>query len=126
MGATQSWRPPSGVARFGSSQRMRVASDMGRLTDQFRGDRSGTFTDPYGYRWTIATHKEDLTPEELQRRQDDWMKQFPESPARRRGLRPTGRARRPRRTNPAALPRPALPDATSSLRSAPVAPIMRR
>ena len=31
-------------------------------TDQFWGDRSGTFTDPHGYTWTIATHKEDLTP----------------------------------------------------------------
>src|SRR5262249_36282576 len=33
---------------------------MGALTDQFWGDRSGTFSDPYGYRWTIATRKEDL------------------------------------------------------------------
>jgi PhnB protein len=49
---------------------------MGQLTDQFWGDRSGTFTDPSGYRWTIATHKEDLTPQEMQVRQDAFMKQF--------------------------------------------------
>src|SRR4051812_33219840 len=49
---------------------------MGQMMDQFWGDRSGTFTDPHGYKWTIATHKEDLTPEELQQRQDAFMKQF--------------------------------------------------
>ena len=41
---------------------------MGSMQDQFWGDRSGTFTDPYGYIWTIATHKEDVSPEEMQRR----------------------------------------------------------
>ena len=49
---------------------------MGELADQFWGDRTGTILDPDGYRWTIATHKEDLTPEEMQKRQDEWMKQF--------------------------------------------------
>ena len=38
------------------------------LADQFYGDRSGTVIDPYGHKWTIATHKEDVTPEEMQRR----------------------------------------------------------
>ena len=38
------------------------------LKDQFYGDRSGTIADPFGYQWTIATHKEDLTPEEMQQR----------------------------------------------------------
>jgi PhnB protein len=51
---------------------------MGQLQDQFWGDRSGTFTDPEGYRWTIATHKEDLTPTEMKTRQDEWMRQFAE------------------------------------------------
>lgn len=51
-------------------------SGMGKLTDQFWGDRSGTVTDPHGYRWTIATHKEDLTPQEMKQRQDEFMKQF--------------------------------------------------
>jgi PhnB protein len=49
---------------------------MGQLMDQFWGDRTGMFTDPEGYRWTVATHKEDLTPEEIQVRQDAFMKQF--------------------------------------------------
>jgi PhnB protein len=49
---------------------------MGNMQDQFWGDRSGTFIDPHGYTWTIATHKEDLTPEEMQQRQDAFMKQF--------------------------------------------------
>jgi len=49
---------------------------MGQVTDQFWGDRSGTLTDPHGYRWTIATHKEDLTPQEIQQRQEAFMKQF--------------------------------------------------
>jgi PhnB protein len=49
---------------------------MGRVADQFWGDRCGTFTDPQGYRWTIATHKEDLTPTEMEQRQAEFMKQF--------------------------------------------------
>jgi PhnB protein len=51
---------------------------MGEMQDQFWGDRSGTFTDPHGYTWTIATHKEDLTPEEMKQRQDEFMKRFAE------------------------------------------------
>ncbi len=38
------------------------------LADQFYGDRSGTITDPFGYSWTIATHKEDLSDEEISAR----------------------------------------------------------
>jgi PhnB protein len=38
------------------------------VTDQFYGDRSGTFADPFGHTWTLATHKEDVSPEELNRR----------------------------------------------------------
>jgi len=38
------------------------------LQDQFYGDRSGTLTDPYGHIWTVATHKEDVTPEEMDKR----------------------------------------------------------
>ena len=49
---------------------------MGSMSDQFWGDRSGSFTDPHGYRWTIATHKEDLTKEEMEQRQAAFMKQF--------------------------------------------------
>jgi PhnB protein len=49
---------------------------MGQMRDQFWGDRSGTFTDPYGHQWTIATHKEDLSREELDRRAQEFFKQF--------------------------------------------------
>ena len=38
------------------------------LQDQFYGDRSGTLTDPFGHIWTVATHKEDVSPEEIERR----------------------------------------------------------
>jgi PhnB protein len=53
-----------------------VLPGMGAMADQFWGDRSGSFSDPYGYRWTIASHKEDLTREEMQERQAAFMKQF--------------------------------------------------
>jgi uncharacterized glyoxalase superfamily protein PhnB len=53
-----------------------VLPGMGKMQDQFWGDRSGSFSDPHGYKWTIATHKEDVTPEEMEQRQEDWMKQF--------------------------------------------------
>lgn len=35
---------------------------------QFYGDRSGTLIDPFGHRWTIATHVEDVSEDEMQRR----------------------------------------------------------
>jgi PhnB protein len=38
------------------------------VTDQFYGDRSGTVADPYGHKWTISTHKEDVPMAEMQRR----------------------------------------------------------
>ena len=49
---------------------------MGQLSDQFWGDRSGTLTDPYGFQWTIATHKEDLSREEMDARAEEFFKQF--------------------------------------------------
>ena len=38
------------------------------LKDQFYGDRSGPVEDPFGHVWTLATHKEDVSVEEMQRR----------------------------------------------------------
>jgi PhnB protein len=38
------------------------------VTNQFYGDRSGTLEDPFGHVWTIATHVEDVAPEEMKRR----------------------------------------------------------
>jgi PhnB protein len=43
------------------------------LTDQFYGDRSATLEDPYGHVWTVATHIEDLTPDEIRRRMEKMM-----------------------------------------------------
>ena len=38
------------------------------LDDMFWGDRYGVLTDPFGHSWSLATHKEDLTPEEIAKR----------------------------------------------------------
>ena len=38
------------------------------VADQFYGDRTGGIEDPFGYRWFIATHKEDVTMDEVRRR----------------------------------------------------------
>lgn len=51
----------------------RRAADAGAIVerpvaDQFYGDRSVTLRDPFGHRWFFATHKEDVSPDELRRR----------------------------------------------------------
>ena len=38
------------------------------IKDQFYGDRSGTVIDPFGHMWSIATHVEDVSPEEMEKR----------------------------------------------------------
>ncbi|MBP7146949.1 MAG: VOC family protein [Acidobacteria bacterium] len=38
------------------------------VEDQFYGDRTGTLADPFGHVWSIATHKEDVPPDEIKRR----------------------------------------------------------
>ena len=43
------------------------------LRDEFYGDRSGNIKDPFGHVWTISTHKEDVAPDEMQRRFADLM-----------------------------------------------------
>ena len=58
----------------------KVHGPMGKLQDQFWGDRSGTFADPFGYTWSVATRKEDLTREEMERRGAEFMKQPSEVP----------------------------------------------
>jgi PhnB protein len=47
------------------------------VADQFYGDRSGTLEDPFGHVWTIATHVEDVPPEELKRRAEAVMRTTP-------------------------------------------------
>jgi PhnB protein len=45
------------------------------VQDQFYGDRSGTLEDPFGHTWTVSTHVEDLTPDEMTQRAERAMKQ---------------------------------------------------
>lgn len=44
------------------------AKEVKPLQDQFYGDRSGTLRDPFGHVWTVATHVEDIAPEEIAKR----------------------------------------------------------
>ena len=53
------------------------ATVMKPMADQFYGDRSGTVIDPFGHAWTIATHKEDVSLEEMQARMAAMMKPQP-------------------------------------------------
>ena len=46
------------------------------LADMFWGDRYGKVRDPFGHSWAIATHKEDLTPEQVKQRQMEAMQSF--------------------------------------------------
>ena len=47
----------------------KVIGDM-EVKDQFYGDRTGSLTDPFGHKWTIMTHVEDVSFEEMQKRTD--------------------------------------------------------
>ena len=44
------------------------AKPLRPVEDQFYGDRSGQFEDPFGHRWNVASHVEDVPPEEMARR----------------------------------------------------------
>jgi PhnB protein len=44
------------------------ATALREVEDQFYGDRSGQFEDPFGHRWSVATHVEDVAPDEMARR----------------------------------------------------------
>lgn len=44
------------------------------VADQFYGDRSGTLTDPFGHVWSLATHTQEVSPEEMDRRFAEMMK----------------------------------------------------
>jgi PhnB protein len=44
------------------------ARERKRVEDQFYGDRSGQLEDPFGHLWWVATHKEDVPPDEMQKR----------------------------------------------------------
>ncbi len=47
------------------------------VQNQFYGDRSGMLTDPFGHSWSIATHIEDVAPEEMKRRMAEFAKSKP-------------------------------------------------
>jgi PhnB protein len=49
------------------------AKELQAIKDQFYGDRSGTLQDPFGHTWTVATHVEDVPPEEMRRRAEKFM-----------------------------------------------------
>ncbi len=44
------------------------------VQDQFYGDRTGTLEDPFGHVWFLATHREDLTPGEIEERAEAFFK----------------------------------------------------
>ena len=44
------------------------ARQLRPVEDQFYGDRSGQFEDPFGHRWNVATHVEDVSPDEMAKR----------------------------------------------------------
>jgi PhnB protein len=44
------------------------AKELRPVVNQFYGDRSGTFEDPFGHVWTISTHVEDVSPQEMTKR----------------------------------------------------------
>ncbi|MFI6106954.1 VOC family protein [Streptomyces sp. NPDC051310] len=46
----------------------RGARELSPVRNEFYGDRTGQFEDPYGHRWSIASHVEDVPPEELEKR----------------------------------------------------------
>lgn len=43
-------------------------------SDQFYGDRCGSILDPFGHKWSIATHQKDMTPAEMNAAFEEWMK----------------------------------------------------
>jgi PhnB protein len=44
------------------------ATALSPVKNQFYGDRTGQFTDPFGHRWSVATHVEDVSPEDMAKR----------------------------------------------------------
>jgi PhnB protein len=44
------------------------AKALRAVEDRFYGDRSGQFEDPFGHRWDVSTHVEDVPPEEMSKR----------------------------------------------------------
>jgi PhnB protein len=51
------------------------ARQLHPVKNQFYGDRSGSLLDPFGHMWTVATHVEDVSPEEIKKRMTTAMSQ---------------------------------------------------
>lgn len=51
------------------------------LLDKFWGDRAGSITDPFGHQWTILTHKEEVSPQEMKKRMEKMFTQKECAPA---------------------------------------------
>ncbi|MDQ1397394.1 MAG: PhnB protein [Acidimicrobiaceae bacterium] len=49
------------------------ATSLRPATDQFYGDRSGQFLDPFGHKWSVSTHIEDVSPAEMEKRAAEMM-----------------------------------------------------
>ena len=49
------------------------ATETRKLENQFYGDRSGSFIDPFGHKWHIASHVEDVSPEDMDKRMKEMM-----------------------------------------------------
>jgi PhnB protein len=49
------------------------------VSDMFWGDRYGKLLDPFGHKWSIATHTRDMSMEEIEEAQEEFMKQMPKS-----------------------------------------------
>ncbi len=57
------------------------AKMKGPVQDMFWGDRCGAVIDPFGHEWSIATRKEDVPPEEMKRRGEEFFKQMGGKPS---------------------------------------------
>jgi PhnB protein len=49
------------------------------VEDQFYGDRIGQLEDPFGHKWHFATHIEDVSPDEMKKRHDEYLKKMKKS-----------------------------------------------
>jgi PhnB protein len=54
------------------------ATSIREPLDQFWGDRTACVADPFGYRWTLAAHQRDVTPEEIAKGAAEWSAKNPE------------------------------------------------
>ena len=75
-GATASFMiyVPDADAAYDRAVEARAKTDR-PLKNEFWGDRIGTVIDPFGHKWSLATHMEEVGPEEMQRRMEEWSKQ---------------------------------------------------